>query len=282
MTSTTTLTLTFFRGRKGDVISRLPSGKVVLPARGFQPRAGEEWEVEIFERERVAIAHPLHRIVEKERLVLKKFKCGHTMPAWTETVKVPEHVEPEPRVRDVIEPEVCEECKKKCQHSDLEFSMSDFWVAVICKDCGSSVWETDLSVLEDADRALAEITERFPRIAEEAEKRLTEWKEWASEYREKSREHRKVRNTIRELRDRIRELIGRDLDNFHIDTEKQEVIWCEYHQFAPEEPYNAVEMRAPLPEEHTDEILQLWSKVVELEKTANELHWWLTENRPVE
>jgi len=61
--ATSTTILKFFMGRRGDVISRLPNGKIVLPARGFEPRLGEEWEVEIIqEKERVAIARPIRRV----------------------------------------------------------------------------------------------------------------------------------------------------------------------------------------------------------------------------
>ena len=76
--------LKFFRGRKGGVISRLPSGKIVLPARGFNPLPGEEYAVEIEEKERYAIAHPhkhqFYTVINYEQpnvFVFKQCKCGH-------------------------------------------------------------------------------------------------------------------------------------------------------------------------------------------------------------
>lgn len=70
-----TLRLSFFEGRKG-VIARLPSGKVVLPARGFSPRAGERWECRVEERERYALAHPLHKLVPRTFITRTRYLCG--------------------------------------------------------------------------------------------------------------------------------------------------------------------------------------------------------------
>jgi len=52
----------FVKGKDGRPIARLPSGKIVLPARGFSPQIGEEWEVEITEKDRYCVAYPLKRI----------------------------------------------------------------------------------------------------------------------------------------------------------------------------------------------------------------------------
>jgi len=278
--------LKFFMGKKGDVISRLPSGKIVLPARGFNPRVGEEWEVEITEKERVAFAHPLHRIVEKERTVLKKFKCGHTEPAWTETVKVPENVNPEPRVFDFTEPELCPECKKHCKHENIEFTRSSFWVAVNCKDCRETVWSIDLKEPEDADVVITEVRQRFPELTEVAEKSLKDWKEWKIEFTENSKEHREVVEKISELKRRIIELSGRQGDlefetSFRVNPEKQRFEWTVVVKDAPNEVHTAMTW-APLPEEHKGQILFLWEETQKLQRIENELHKWLTENRPIE
>jgi len=282
----TSTVLKFFMGRRGDVISRLPSGKIVLPARGWKPQAGEEWEVELVERERVAIARPLHRIVEKERQVLKKFKCGHTVPAWTEKVKVPEHIEPAPRILDFIEPELCDECKEHCKHDNLEFTRSSFWVAINCKDCRKTVWSIDLREPEDADRAIAEIKQRFPQFTEKAEWSLREWKQWKVEFSEKNKKHSEILNKINELKKRIIELSGRKGDpefkaSFIVNTEKQRFEWTVVVKEAPNEVSTAMTW-APLPEEHRDEILQMWEEVEELNRKESVLHRWLVENRPVE
>jgi len=56
----------FVKGKDGRPIARLPSGKIVLPARGFNPRIGEEWECEVVEKDRFALAHPLRRVEEEK------------------------------------------------------------------------------------------------------------------------------------------------------------------------------------------------------------------------
>ncbi|MHC1624882.1 MAG: hypothetical protein ACXQS2_02680 [Methermicoccaceae archaeon] len=282
----TSTILKFFMGRRGDVISRLPSGKIVLPARGWKPRAGEEWEVELVERERVAIAHPLHRIVEKERPVLRKFKCGHTVPAWTEKVRVPENTIPEPRILDFIEPSLCPKCKEHCKHKHVEFARSSFWVAVNCKDCKETVWSMDINEPTDADKAVSEIRQRFPQLSEVAEKSLEEWKGWKAEFTMKSRAHREIVNRISELKREIIELSGRKGDpefeaSFRVNPEKQRFEWTVVVKEAPNEVSTAMTW-APLPEEHRDEILQMWEEVEELNRKESVLHRWLVENRPVE
>jgi len=276
--------LTFFKGERGGVISRLPSGKVVLPVRGWKPRAGEEWEVQIEEKERVAIARPLHRIVEKERQVLKKFKCGHTMPAWTETVRVPENVEPEPRV--FTEPELCDECKKRCKHESVEFTRSSLWIAVNCRDCRETVWSMDINEPEDADKAISEIKQRFPQLSEVAEKSLEDWKDWKIEFTEKNKKHTEIVNRISRLKREVIELSGRKGDiefetSFRVNPEKQRFEWTVVVKDAPEEVHTSITW-SPLPEEHREEILQLWTEIKELQKIERELHMWLVENRPVE
>jgi len=70
--------LLFERGRKGNVIARLKSGKIAFPARGApQPAPGEWWECEIVkEADRYAIVRPIRRYVKKVTRVT--YKCGHT------------------------------------------------------------------------------------------------------------------------------------------------------------------------------------------------------------
>lgn len=76
--------LKFFRGKNGRIISRLPSGKIVLPARGFNPSLGKEYLVEIVEKERYAIAYPhehkFYIVINYEpprAFVYRICECGH-------------------------------------------------------------------------------------------------------------------------------------------------------------------------------------------------------------
>jgi len=69
-------TFKFFKGKKGDIISRLPSGKIVLVNKKSSaiPRDGEEWLCRVdFEKERFAVVTPLAQQV----LVKSVYKCGH-------------------------------------------------------------------------------------------------------------------------------------------------------------------------------------------------------------
>lgn len=68
--------LKFFEGKKG-VVSKLPSGKIVLVNRNSSryPRNGEKWLCRLdFERENFAVATPL----TKEVLIKSVYSCGHS------------------------------------------------------------------------------------------------------------------------------------------------------------------------------------------------------------
>jgi len=110
------LQLQFFRGRRGDAISRLPSGKIVVVDRRAArvPQPGEKWECEIIEKERVAIARPLRKIVKKQRPVITVYECGHRVTDYEE-VEVPEDIEPEPRVRESMLS--CDECSRRLREA---------------------------------------------------------------------------------------------------------------------------------------------------------------------
>ncbi|RLI32588.1 hypothetical protein DRO51_01485 [Candidatus Bathyarchaeota archaeon] len=76
------LKLKFFTGKKGNVISRLPNGKIVLP--NFSPIPGEEYLVEVEEKGRYAVArlhqHKFYVIVNYEppySFVFRECKCGY-------------------------------------------------------------------------------------------------------------------------------------------------------------------------------------------------------------
>lgn len=127
------LQLTFFKGKKGNIISRLPSGKIVLPVRGFNPSPGEKWVVEIIEKERYAVAKPVSKIVTKKVRIYKKFKCGHKIFVDTETREVPEN-EPTEEIIEMLT--YCEHCLKKLENADLNTltSIDDIEAAVTAKN----------------------------------------------------------------------------------------------------------------------------------------------------
>ena len=107
----------FFKGKKGDIISRLPSGKIVLVNRNssYHPRDGEEWLCRVdFEKERFAVVTP----VTKDALVKSVYKCGHIEMKRVSVSEVKRHVDRLKLVGGdaVVEyyyPFHCSECSKR-------------------------------------------------------------------------------------------------------------------------------------------------------------------------
>lgn len=65
---------TFVAGRRpGDVIARAKDGRVILPARGWRPAAGESWVVETQDCGRYLIARPIGRAADIAREALVRF-----------------------------------------------------------------------------------------------------------------------------------------------------------------------------------------------------------------
>lgn len=109
--------LSFFKGRRGGVISRLPSGKVVLPVRGWNPQPGEKWQVDIEEKERYAIAKPIAKIVRKQQRSIVRYKCGHETVVSITSIEVPENEPIEDRVEYI--PSFCSDCREKLDVDSL-------------------------------------------------------------------------------------------------------------------------------------------------------------------
>jgi len=112
----------FFRGRKGNIISKLPDGRIALVNKNAPvcPREGEKWLCEIdFEKERFAVVTPVTRIVKKRAMKYLKFTCGHIEPLYEVEVEVPEDKEPE----QIIEPVncLCHSCSEKAQKKLQEY-----------------------------------------------------------------------------------------------------------------------------------------------------------------
>jgi len=96
------------RGKKGDVVLRLPSGKIAFPT-GFQPKEGEEYLVEVVEeRERYAVVRlHKHEYVVSVKPDLDCYyvevrckKCGQFVYGWN------------PGLHDDYESRVPEEVKR--------------------------------------------------------------------------------------------------------------------------------------------------------------------------
>jgi len=125
------LVLVFFKGRRGDIISRLPNGKITLVNRKSvtKPQSGEKWLCRIdFEKPNFAVVTPLAKIVKKEIPKLAEYECGHRLPlndGIREYIELPEDKEPEPRITYFTG--VCPECLKKHEGAELS-EIDDFEV----------------------------------------------------------------------------------------------------------------------------------------------------------
>ena len=117
------LELKFFVGRRGDIIARLPNGKVALVNRRAQrvPQPKEKWLCRLdFEKQNFAVVTPLQRIVRKEIPKLAEYSCGHRLPlndGIREFVELPENKEPEPRI--TYFDRICPECLEKYKNTEL-------------------------------------------------------------------------------------------------------------------------------------------------------------------
>jgi len=117
--------LEFFRGRRGNVIAKLPSGKIALVNKNspVYPREGEKWECKVdFERENYAVVTPIMRIVKKSVMKYTKYTCGHIEPLYEVEVEVPEDKEPEPIIE--LMNCLCRSCAEKASKRLQEFIKS--------------------------------------------------------------------------------------------------------------------------------------------------------------
>jgi len=292
--------LQFFKGRRGDVISRLPSGKIALVNKKSdkKPAIGEKWICRVdFEKERFTVVTPIARIVTKQRPVYKRYKCGHRVLLRTEEVEVLENEEIEPRVVN-YDFEICDECKKSCNHRELELDRNSFELWVRCKWCRKlmSSYELDMDKISDI---LKDVRQRFPEVAEAAEKELNTWMSWKREYKENLERRDEISAKISEILSEIREWVKENIDDYvedeyytvRVSEEKEELY---YFAGFIEIPIRTYIVRGQEKYEWAKEALfkkaenipeSIREKIREIRKLREELsniEWWLTENRPVE
>lgn len=106
-----TVILKFFRGRKGNIIAKLSSGKVAIVDKKAKnkPKPKEKWVCRVtVEKPNYVIVEPLEKVVTKEVRVIKKFCCGHTVEE-TVVKEVPESC------KEIVDESImpCEDCYKK-------------------------------------------------------------------------------------------------------------------------------------------------------------------------
>lgn len=112
----TTAVLRFFRGRKGNIISKLPDGRIAIVDRRAtnRPKPREKWVCRIVvEKPNYAIVEPIERVVCKKVRVIKKFSCGHTIETTAE-MDFPESCKEVVKEVDVL----CDECYKMASEAE--------------------------------------------------------------------------------------------------------------------------------------------------------------------
>ncbi|HDI51836.1 MAG TPA: hypothetical protein ENF45_04330 [Bacteroidetes bacterium] len=292
--------LKFFRGKRGDVISRLPSGKVALVNRkAKKPKIGEKWICKIdFEKENFAVITPIARIVRKQRPIYKVYKCGHRVLWKTEEVEVPENSEPEPKTMN-WDFEICDDCKKNCKHSKLKISRSSFELWIKCAACDKTMATYELE-MDKINEIIKDISERFPQVAEEVAANLGSWITWTKEYREHLKQKDNLEGKISKILSEIKEWVRENFDNYkedefysiRVDEEKEELEYFVGYTEVPRclgfgpggkelyeyESWPAFRKVKNIPENIKEKI----RKIKDLREELNSVLWWLTENRPVE
>lgn len=214
------ITLSFFKGRRGKTISKLPNGKIALVNKNsrvmVKPR--EKWICRIDkEFEKFVVVTPIAKIVKKLVFERIRYKCGHEelKPLWEE--EVPENM-PEPIIKfDSTRKILCPKCRELCKHENTEYKI-DIWtfgliVKKICKDCERTIEEINFSDLIDRNQGFFETD--FKRLREAVKQRIKdpELQRKVLAEIDKKEQYVKKYNEIREreieLQEKIATLIGK-------------------------------------------------------------------------
>lgn len=288
------LVLLFKQGKKGDYVARMPNGKIALINRNAKnrPRSREKWLCRVdFEKERFTVVTPIEKVTTKEIPVFDEYKCGHRVFDKIKKEEMPESQKPEPEIRKITW-EVCPECKKSCEHKELEWTGSDFIASISCKDCSKTIYSKEYDWDKDEEEVIAEILEeieqRFPQFVEEAERNLREWAEWKKEYcwrwdrvSEISREVEKYEEEFKKI---IRKYTDFEYEDYGIDNDTIVLEKTEYYKEAPEEPYSVarVTKRIKLSKEDLERLREVFERLAELVHEEDVHKRWLIRYRPRE
>ena len=299
--------LVFYKGRRGDIISRLPNGKIVLVNRRAEriPKPGEKWVCRIdFEKPKFAVVTPIQRIVKKPVYKVIQYACGHSKKIRLYDKEMPENEEPEIRVTK--SPNVCEKCKDNCKHLETEWdtSISIFYFEIrrICKKCRKTVDSYDFSNLIDENRGF--FVADFEKIREAIRQRISDsegqqialrvlddMEQYVREYKEYSKREKELKKAVFGLRAEILRLIGMSnkeiaefpyIGDYEINKEQSTVWYWTSVKGESDELYTPVRHHIKIPEGVRERVYDIWNRVQELEKELREVENWLIENRPVE
>ncbi len=227
--------LRFFKGKKGDIISRLPNGKIVLVHKSspIKPKPMEIWLCEVREFERFAVATP----ISKEITVEQRFACGHVASETRELTDFDVgKIFSEPKVVEKFDVAVCDECFAKETREDegFEITVNEEW---------KKKNEEFKRLKEEIETLKKEIVEKVTGKTDWLEARVTE--------------DEVIVTVVGDAR------IFTKAGNFGIVQRTVDEVF---------------EKRFRIPETLKEEV----QKLRELEEKAEELEWWLIENRPVE
>jgi len=162
--------LKFFKGKRGNVISRLSSGKIALVNKNseIQPKVGEKWVCKInFEKERFAVITPIEKIV-KVTVTVKKFeqyKCGckKQYDVKQETIEVKESELSEIQKQKEREEITftwnyyCDNCCKKIRYScghEIKITSEKGGTKVVDVPCSDCITQEYLKSVEQRTKEL--------------------------------------------------------------------------------------------------------------------------------
>jgi len=310
--------LTFFKGKKGNIISRLPSGKIALVNRNnkVQPKPGEKWVCKIdFEKENFAVVTPITRIVRKPVYDKTTYKCGHVelKKLWEE--EMPEDT-PEPVIKfKEFKDELCPECKKHCKHENTEFEV-DLWdfgliVQKVCIDCKKILDRIDFSDIIDENKGF--FGTDFNKVREAVKQRISDpelqrkvmaeldrEEQYVKEYSEMCRRENEIKEQIAKLMGDLKKTVAKHFSDFRealesVKVHKDYIEYCCGSVNVPEKclgigiggrklyEYSTTPVYKKVKiHELPEEIQEIVRKINELREELDKVEQWLIENRPIE
>jgi len=169
--------LRFFIGKKGNIISKLPDGRIAIVDRraANRPKPREKWVCRIIvEKPNYVIVEPIERVVCKNVRVIKKFRCGHTVET-TATMEVPESC------KEVVKESLllCDECSEKAY--EAEHKWDEECLKVFFSEFNIPSVFIPRDNLKELERGLKHCEEELKRRIEDIRKNARIVREWREE-----------------------------------------------------------------------------------------------------
>lgn len=304
--------MVFYKGRRGDIISRLPNGKIALVNKRAEriPKPGEKWVCRIdFEKPKFAVVTPIQRIVKKPVYKVIQYACGHSKKIRLYDKEMPENEEPEIRVTKFSD--VCEKCKENCKHENIENEI-DLWdfgliIRTVCKGCRKVIEEIDFSDVinenkgffgTDFNKVREAVRQRIsdPELQRKVLTEIDKEEQYVKEYNEKLEQTNKLSQKREEIIDKIKRFIKenyedyKELQFYGIEIEKDRIrypigitkvidkeIGPGFYEYSTTAIYNNIHIS-----EMSEELRKLFEEYHKISKELDVINQWLIENRPVE